>query len=285
MMKKIHCHSMALIVSYRCTLKCKLCLVYAPYYKNPKDYPVDLLVESIDECFRLVDSCDTFNVQGGEPLMYKDLPSIMDKLGEYKKQIGKLLLTTNGTLLPDTKLINSLIALGDFVQVNISNYGIEKSPKVSDLISILEKNNVAYRVINYDTGNIHYGGWIDFTDHTLKYSSEEELLGNAAECGYRKGGNLAIVNGGMYICCRVVRRIDLGIIEKNDESFIDLFDTRELGERREIVRKILNAKYTPACKYCMGKRSDIPHYPPAEQLTKEELENGIEKIPLINDER
>lgn len=274
----IHVHQCALIISLRCTLKCKLCLVYAPYYQSPKDLPLPEIERSIDTYFQLVDTCGTLNIQGGEPLMHPDLPAIVEKVVQYRDRIHKILLTTNGTLLPSDRLIETLRAFKENVQVNISNYGPELSKKVPELTNILERNSVPYHVINYSGDHIHFGGWLDFTDHTLKHQSEEALVENASDCGYRNGGNLAIRGGEIFFCYRVARRIELGIIEKNEQSCVNMFDERTIAQKRKNIRDILKARYTPACAYCVGKRSGAQHYPPAVQLTKEELEMGVEKI-------
>ena len=274
----IHVHQCALIITLRCTLNCKLCLVYAPYYKDPKDYPLSEVERSIDTYFKLIDTCGTFNIQGGEPLIHPDLPAIVRKVAQYRGRIDKILLTTNGTLLPSPALIKVLSEFKESIQVNISDYGPELSKKVPQLITVLEQNLIPNHVINYNGSHIHFGGWLDFTDHTLKHQTEEALIENASKCGYRNGGNLAIRNGEIFFCYRVARRIELGIIEKNELSCVDMFDHRTISEKRQNIKEILNAKYPPACAYCIGKQSGAVHHPPAEQLTKEELVTGVERI-------
>lgn len=274
----IHIHQCALIISLRCTLKCKLCLVYAPYYKNASDYELLEVNKSIDTFFSLIDSCGTFNIQGGEPLMHKNLPEIIERVVAHKRQVGKILLTTNGTLLPNAELLEQLYKNRDCIQVNISDYGSKLSAKVPGLIKILLESDIPHQRINYSGSDIHFGGWLDFTDHTYKYQTEEELIDNAKKCGYRKGGNLAIRLGELYFCYRVARRIELGIIPKDGLSYIDMYSEKSIEEKRQNIIDILTAPYTPACAYCVGKRSDVKHYPPAIQLTKEEIKVGVEKL-------
>ncbi len=274
----IHIHQCALIISLRCTLKCKLCLVFAPYYENPKDYELVEVNKSIDTFFSLIDSCGTFNIQGGEPLMHKHLPEIIDRVIVYKEKIGKIFITTNGTLLPSVQLLELLRKNCDCLQINISNYGASLSKRVPELVEMLQNAEVPYRIINYSDGDIHFGGWLDFTDHTYKHQTEEALINNAKDCGYRKGGNLAIRLGELYFCYRVARRVELGIVPKDEHSCIDMYSAKSNNEKRQNIRDILNAPYTPACAYCIGKRSDAKHYPPAIQVTKKEINIGVEKL-------
>jgi len=274
----IHIRQCALLISLRCNLKCKLCLVYAPYYKNPQDFALEEVIKSIDTYFSLIDTCSTFNIQGGEPLLHKNLTEIINRTVAYKNQIGKILLTTNGTLLPSSLLMETLWESRDCIQVNISDYGPNLSKKVTELVEMLEKAEIPYHVISYHGEDAHFGGWLDFTDHTYKHHTEEELIRNAEECGYRKGGNLAIRLGELYFCTRVARRIELGIIPKNELSYVDMYSVKSLEEKRLNIRNILEAQYTPACAYCVGKRSEAKHYSAAEQLTKDELAVGVEIV-------
>jgi hypothetical protein len=94
-------------------------------------------------------------------------------------------------------------------------------------------------------------------------------------CAYRSGSNLVMMLGELYFCCRVIRRVELGIIEKNEKSYVDMYGDCSRNEKRTNIRNILNAKYTPACAYCVGKRSDAKHHLPAVQLTIDEMNNNI----------
>lgn len=271
------CHG-TLIITFRCTLKCKLCCVYAPYYKNAQDYSLAELQRSIDSFFQIIDFCEVFNIQGGEPLMHKNLPQILEHTMQYKGQVEKVLLTTNGTLLPNEELLGTLCRFRDFVQVNISNYGPDLSKQVPELINLLNKNRILNHMFKYYGTDMHYGGWLDFTDHTYKNLTDEELVAQCQDCGCRSSSQFAIRGGELFCCGRNMRRVDLGIIEKNEQSCVDMFDERTVKEKRENVRVILNAKYTPACLYCTGKRLERVHESPAVQLTKDELEHGVEKL-------
>lgn len=277
---EIHvCHG-TLIVTFRCTLKCKLCCVYAPYYKGAKDYPLQELERSVTSFFQLIDFCEVFNIQGGEPLLHPDLSRVIEHVMKYKGQIKTVLLTTNGTLMPKPELIEVLRRFRDSIQVNISNYGPDLSRKVPQLTVLLNENGIRNNTFKYYGTEMHYGGWLDFTDHTFKNLSEEELIRQCEECGCRSSSQFAIRGGELFCCGRNMRRSDLGIIPKDEKSRVDMFDSRTVSEKRENVRAILSAKYTPACPYCTGKRLGREHESPAVQLTPEELESGAEKMDL-----
>lgn len=278
--EEVRVDQLAFVVTMRCTLKCKHCLVFAPYYENPVDYSLDILYKSIEKFFEVVDSVGVFNVQGGEPFMHKDLSKIIEKVLSYSSKIERILLTTNGTLLPSNDVLKVLIKHNQQVSINISDYGRSLSRKVDELTRIFQKNNISYHINKYWGSDAHYGGWIDFTNHTIKCLTDAETAENAKYCGNRSGStNLAVRLGELYYCFRNTRRIDLGIIEKNTKSCVDLFnDLESVIEKRKQLNELLNAPFSPGCKYCVGKRKDLPHIPAAEQLSQTILPNEVEVI-------
>lgn len=277
MNEEIHVMNTALPVTLRCNLKCKHCLEFSPFYGDIEDYPLSELCKSIDTYFTLVDSVDNFTIAGGEVLLHKDVKAIVRKVAEYSNRIKKIIFTTNGTLLMSDELIEILKRIPT-IEVNISDYGPGLSEKVSELRDLLSDVGIPLRVFKYHGDNMHYGGWIDFTDHRLKRRTEEELLDIGARCGNRKGGNFIIMPGELYVCFRVIRRVNLVVIPKDELSFVDMYSDKSIQEKREHVRKILDASYTPACAYCVGKLGEVEHCQPAIQLTKEELASGIETL-------
>ena len=97
-----------MVATYRCTLKCKLCAAYAPYYKNPDHYEYGFLAKQIDSFFDIVDTVRDFSLSGGEPLLHKDIARLLLKLLEYKERIKRILILTNGTLLMREELLDVL---------------------------------------------------------------------------------------------------------------------------------------------------------------------------------
>ncbi|WP_019229689.1 radical SAM protein [Sedimentibacter sp. B4] len=265
----LHIANTALPVTLRCNLKCKHCLEFSPYYGAVEDYNLTELCNSIDIFFKLIDRVDNFTIAGGEALLHKDLNAVIQKVGEHAEQIGKIIFTTNGTLLMTDELI-SLLKQMPKIEVNISDYGPALSKMSQDLQKDLSEAEIPFRVFKYYGNNMHYGGWIDFTDHRIKHRTEDELLDLGVRCGNRKGGNFIIMPGELYVCFRVIRRISLGIIPKSEDSCIDLYSAKGIEDKRTQVREILKAPYTPACAYCVGKLSEVEHCKPAIQLADDE---------------
>src|SRR5262245_1224570 len=101
--------NLRLSVTDRCNLRCQYCMPEAEYVWLPKD---DLL--HFEEISALVDifielGVDRVRLTGGEPLLRRDLSSLVSLLSA-KADLKDLALTSNGILLADQ--IDALAAAG-----------------------------------------------------------------------------------------------------------------------------------------------------------------------------
>lgn len=256
-----------LCITKRCTLKCKLCGSYIPYYENPKDLSYDAIEKIIDEYFLVVDTVGDFSITGGEPFMHKELEKIIRKALSHAHQIKKLLILTNGTLLPDEETLLVLKNNHDKCQVTISHYG-EVSHKAEELKELLDLNQIPCRIINYHGTDIFCDGWVDYNDHTKKHFTLEEIIGQGERCAIRAGNtNFLIMDGEIHGCGRSFRRMELGVVPRNPHEYVDLLDeTVSNEEKRKRILEIYNSKYSASCAYCDGLSKDAKRYTPAEQL-------------------
>jgi cyclic pyranopterin phosphate synthase len=92
--------NLRLSVTDRCNLRCSYCMPEAEYVWLPRE---DIL--HFEEIERLVDvfldlGVDKVRLTGGEPLLRRDLPSLVERLAS-RPRIRDLAMTTNGVLLPD----------------------------------------------------------------------------------------------------------------------------------------------------------------------------------------
>jgi cyclic pyranopterin phosphate synthase len=90
--------SLRLSVTDRCNLRCQYCMPEADYVWLPRES-----ILTFEETCRLVDAfaavgVDRVRLTGGEPLLRRDLPDLVERLAS-RTRIGDLALTTNGVLL------------------------------------------------------------------------------------------------------------------------------------------------------------------------------------------
>ena len=92
--------SLRLSVTDRCNLRCHYCMPEAHYTWLPR--PDILRVDELDRLARVFTQVgvDRVRLTGGEPLLRRDLPDLVERLAQ-NPHIRDLALTTNGVLLAD----------------------------------------------------------------------------------------------------------------------------------------------------------------------------------------
>jgi organic radical activating enzyme len=269
--KIVHLLRSGIVITLRCTLSCKLCGGYAPYYKNPPHFSYEKIAKTIDNYFDAVDTVGDFSITGGEPLLHEDLKRILLKTLEYANQIDRILILTNGTMLFKDDVLKTLIENKDKCHVTISDYG-KLSPKANLLASTLEQNGVSYRVIKYNGDDLFCEGWVDYGDHSRKHFTQEETDEKGKKCAIRTRDVSIIVDGELHSCGRSFRRMELGIIPKNNKEYVDLLDDSISREKRkETLINMFKSKSTTSCAYCNGLCEDSERFPPAEQIKRSEI--------------
>ena len=268
-MKELRLDRGSLEITMRCTLKCKLCAAYAPYYDVPPHYSAEYCAQILEKYFQIVDYVGDFSLSGGEALMHKEIDKIIDSTFKYQNQFSRFLILTNGTLLFKKSTIELLKKYSQKknVQINISDYG-KVSCKVKELVQQLTDAGIKYRVINYHGDDVWCGGWIDYGDHTQKIFTLEERDEAGANCVFGSLHSSLIHGGEIHRCGRAQYRMEKGIIPRNKAEYVDLFDdTLTIEEKKEILRYvILEAKSTESCAHCNSMTSESERFPAAEQL-------------------
>lgn len=257
-------------ITQRCTLKCKLCLAFIPYYDNPKDMTLEEVEKTLNNYFKLVDKVGIFSITGGEPLMHKDIKKIMEMVYLYSNQIEERIdIVTNGTIPFREELIEVLCKNKEKNRVIISNYGKTLSKQIPTIMKQLEENDITYRIQSYaDEDNLLYDGWVDFSDHSLKHKTEKELVNQANRCIFRRGHYYVINDGELHPCSRSYWRMRTSVIEKDETQYINLLEQNEerVDQNKKRLEHIENLVALNSCAYCHGVYNGIKRYKPAEQL-------------------
>ena len=104
---KLFLRSIEMMITERCSLKCKDCSNLMQYYENPQNCDIDMLYRSIDNFFKVFDEVMEFRLLGGDVFMNPQWPLVVEKLIKEPK-IKRIVLYTNGTLIPQEKYIDLL---------------------------------------------------------------------------------------------------------------------------------------------------------------------------------
>lgn len=263
-----------LVITERCNLKCKLCGEFAPLYKNPPQPSYGMITKTIDRYFDCVDHVGDFSLFGGEPLLHPDFYQIVEYLEKYSDRMDRLLILTNGTILPPSEKILKLkrsLNVAQKLCFNISDYGPALSRKVEALKTMLDDQNIMYRIIKYWGDDIFCNGWVDFGDNSLKYFTKEDAIEHASKCTFRKGQyfSLRIHNGDSWLgrCGRSFWRMYIGVLSPDTTDLVRMMALPREQVREQIVR-LINSNVSESCAYCNGQCEDSPRFKPAEQIEK-----------------
>lgn len=267
-------HQTAFLPSLLCNLHCKLCASAVPYYAGLKPMPLARFQEMIKRYFRIVTHVDKLSISGGEPLLYPHLAEALWFFQDYMSQIGSLEIITNGTIVPEVKVLLAAKELGEKFVFMVDDYGANISTRIAEIEDALMCSGIRYTIRNYTAEDPHCGGWVDFGDLTeRKHHTQESMEALYAKCAYPSKIRFCFntVDGVMYPCSAVRRCKELGIVDDENE-YVDLFDDHlSVQEQRMKIQAIYTGRSLNACAYCNGLCEDSPRFLPAEQLTVEEL--------------
>ena len=263
----LHLRNTALAITERCTLKCKLCFAYIPYHDNPQNMTIGEISTVIERYFSIVSRVDSFCITGGEPLLHRDLLTILEMLSRYSSQINKTMdLITNGTLDFKDEVVRFLEYNKDKARVIISDYG-KYSTKAKALEKKMRSLGINVRVESYNGESPLYGGWVDCTDHSLKHFTQHDVDEQGKSCYFKNKRGYTIRKGELHNCGRSYWRMLQNIVPRNLDEYIDLLDsTASIEEQRETLRKLHEKVSVTSCAYCWGTNDHSKRYKPAEQL-------------------
>ena len=182
-----HC---GFLLTTACNLNCRNCADLVPY-KPLATYDKKNVVHDLEKLLKVVDKIGQVLLIGGETLLYPDLKYLL----EYclnKPQIGKVIITTNGTIMPDEslyKLLQNKKAL-----LRLSGYPESVAPNRSKIVAELQRRNI-------NCENLEGMQWSYMGDNRKRNHTLSELQEVFKKCGMRTCVCLS-ADGRMFFCSR-----------------------------------------------------------------------------------
>lgn len=265
-----------IIPTMRCNLRCKFCSTQAPYYRNPYHPSMEQLYRQADRLFEIIDFAGRFILSGGEVMVRSDLYQWVDYLGKYADKIGRLELNSNGTIVPDDRLLRSLSDFPGQKRFLVDNYGPEISQKAQQIAQAFETvSNSSVEPRDYFSDRKYYGGWVDYGVYDLtrmRHKTKAEAVKCWSGCSSpRVRYFMSVLDGKLYHCARQVWLVAKGIEPEASGELVDLFDPSQSREGlREQIAALYRKRSFLTCEYCLGLHDDAPRIQPAMQMTREE---------------
>jgi len=248
---KLFFHIVDMYAHTNCNLNCKHCFIQT-YRGVRKTINFDLLKKNIQNFFNKIDYTYTFIGGIGDGFAYRDLGDMIDFLNQnYKDRYEKIDIVTNGTIIPNEKLLNALKTPKVHVIVDDYRENVELARKnFQKVISLLEQNKIFFDILK--RSYFDKAGLLVKDKNTL--DSEENLILQHDNCichakgfpyfGYKDGKNY------IYSCCFSTINSYLNLIEEMPNDYIDL-----VASPTDILEFILGYSdngYLNTCKYCVG---------------------------------
>lgn len=240
--KKLYISNIDIVITERCSLKCKDCANLMQYYQRPQNAEHELLFKATDKLMKCIDNLYEFRILGGDPFMNKKMFEVVNKVSNYKN-VEQIVVYTNATILPKDENFRCLT--NKKVRLHITNYGL-MSRKHDELVEMCKKNKIKFvseRVKKWqDIGSIAY-----------EKKSEKQLETLFKNCC--ANNLLTLFDGKLYRCPTSAHGVKLKAIPEDVNDIIQLgkseLDLKLLKE--QIKDFYYGKKFISACLYCKGR--------------------------------
>lgn len=240
---KIFLKQFEVIVTNKCSLKCKKCAAGIQYFQNPLNLEAKEIIKDYGRMLELIDWVDRVVVMGGEPFLYENLDDVLEGIYQNtktKEKVGAIKIITNGTIVPKDTTLKTMSKYGTIVW--ISNYG-KQSRNISELIRCLRKNKIDYSVMPIlewsDVIQLNKVMTVQ-TEEVLKYRRKNDCV---TRCR-------TIANGRFYLCSLLKTMDCLKINPFSITDYIDLYDESAREKMRDMLD--LDKPLPQACSFCTG---------------------------------
>jgi len=241
--------SVDMMITERCSLKCKDCSNLMQYYESPKDINTEEILKDIDILINKIDSIMDFRLIGGDVFMNKNWHLFVDKACSEPK-IERVVLYTNGTIVPNEKYIKSL--KDKKVLTIITDYkGLSK--KLNKLISLFELYNIRYHILEIDE-------WLDCSKvelHSRDINERKEIF--RVCCAKNM---TTFTEGKIFRCPYSANAYRLKAVPDFKHDYVDLYTQ----DRKDLINYLENKESLITCDYCDGRPLSGVSVEPAIQI-------------------
>jgi len=136
--------SIDLILTEKCSLKCKDCANLMQHYEKPVNVATEELLGDIDDICAVADEINEIRIIGGEPLVHKDF-GVVSAHAARKTNVNKVVVYTNGTIVGRQQQWESLLPYRDKIYVFITSYGA-LSRNIEPLSQMLDKLRINWNL-------------------------------------------------------------------------------------------------------------------------------------------
>lgn len=256
--------NLAYVITQKCTLKCKHCVGFYPYYKNPTHIPIEKIEKDLDLYFKWVDSLNVLGLTGGDAMLHPDFNNILEKIGSkyYKSKIYNIEVYTNAIIVPKKETLELFKKYKVFYRFTDYKKNANDIQKIDEVIKLLDEYEIRYDKVVFDT-------WYDsgYPQESNGILEDKALVNFFDACNRRSCQGLK--NGKVYYCDLARGADEIGYCDLLESDYYDLNNLNFLT-RVEFMEYMLGYSekgYFNYCKKCNGGQNINKKYVlPGEQL-------------------
>ena len=240
------------VVTTRCTMNCKHCNTFIPYFNNEthiKPAPFETFKSDIDKLLKSVDYIYALGFVGGEPLIDKDLAKMI-QYALSKRKIHNVFIATNCTILPDNELLKVMknkkcaVHISDYRDVKNIRGGI--TVKYDEMKKLLLDNGI--KVSNHQE-NLNRSNWMSMPELRIDNQDPKKLEEHFKTCF---GSYCPMLSDGKLSKCTISVYIsrNLELTQGAKDEIVDIRNAKNAKELTEKIIKFYSRPYSEFCHYC-----------------------------------
>lgn len=271
---RLYVRSVDLIITERCSLKCKDCSNLMQYYEAPIDIKVDELTADLDDVTAVADEINEVRIIGGDPFMNKAFHRAVIHAAN-KPGVNRVVVYTNGTICPPEEKISAIAH--EKVFVFITTYG-DLSRHNDKLALMLQRHGIPYN------SQPAYG-WTDCADITKHGRTDEANRELLRVCCAKHFTTLT--DGKIFRCPFSANLERLAAIPESPSDYVEIrgasrMTETELQALRGRLRGFLRElPVLAACDSCNGRTYGDPEITPGIQTKKPITYPRYERIQVV----
>lgn len=257
------------VVTTRCTMNCKHCNTFIPYFTEEthfKPTTYETFKKDIDTLLKAVDYIEYFGFVGGEPLLVKDLAKMI-KYACSKQKIHHVFLATNCTMNLTNELIKSMknkkfaVQLSDYRDAKLKN---SLTVKYEEYKNILKENGIIFSHPQEDRDRMNF-------QSMPKLYKDKQNPDKVKGCFDKCWGQYC-----QMLCDGIITQCTLSVfisrtMELTPEIKSEIVNIREKKSSRQLANEIIKFYAKPFSEFCHYCHSDNIIYglPVGEQVEDE----------------
>ena len=245
--KSITINYLVVVTGQKCTLRCKHCANFSPYFSREFDfYDMKNIIADLTVLTDQVREISLLQIQGGDFFLHKDAELLLSYI-EGNDVITQCHVAHNCIVKPKANLI-SILKNPKFV-VRFSSYGAVNEIKEQELCAYLRLHGVHFFFHSFANEN---GSWSYLGGVEQSKADKEKTRENYRRCAFRYC--LTLENGIISRCSRATIAHHIQHFTPAPEDFINIrscsFSINNL--HRFIKNASMDRGIVEACYYCNG---------------------------------